>query len=58
MYAMEKAFEVYIILSDVDRLITGDLGWWLVGFQVVDILSITVFLRFSYHHKLLRSNET
>ena len=58
IYAMEKAFEVYIILSDVDRLITRHLGWRLVGFQVIEIISITVFfLRFSYY-ELVRPQET
>lgn len=44
MYAMEKIFEVYILLSDLERLCPGDLGKALVGFQSTEILSVIVIL--------------
>lgn len=43
-YAMEKTFEVYILLSDLDRLCPGDLGKALVGFQLTEILSVALIL--------------
>lgn len=40
MYAMEKVFEVYILLSDLERLCPGDLGKALVAFELTEILSV------------------
>lgn len=41
---MEKVFEVYILLSDPERLCSGDLGKALVVFQMAEMLSVTFIL--------------
>lgn len=58
LYAMEKVFEVFIILSEADRLMADDLGWWLVGFQVIEIFSVALFFgRFTYHASVTRTMD-
>lgn len=44
MHIMEKVFEVYIVLSNARRLITGVLGWCMVGCLVIDIISVVLIL--------------
>lgn len=44
LYAIEKVFEVYILLSDLDRLCPGDLGTSLVVLQMLEIASVLVIL--------------
>lgn len=44
IYSMEKVFEVYILLSNKERLITGIVGEMLVGLQAAEIFSLATFL--------------
>lgn len=44
MYAIEKVFEEYILLSDLERLCPGDLGKALVAFQLAEIMSVAFIL--------------
>jgi len=43
VYTAGKVVEMYVILSHADRLIKSDLGWWLVGLQVTEVLSIVFY---------------
>lgn len=57
MYAMEKVFEEYILLSDLERLIPGDLGKALVGFQMTEILSVVFILACFAWAQILETSE-
>lgn len=35
VYAMERVFEVFTILSGADRMAVDYLDWWLVGFRLL-----------------------
>lgn len=42
MYAFEKVFEVYVLMSDLERLCPGGLGKALLGFLMAEILSLAI----------------
>lgn len=43
LYVSIKVFEVYVLLSDTERLCSGAFGKALVGLQLSEILSVTAF---------------
>ena len=43
-YALRKAFGVYLVISNSDRLAPDELGYALIGFQVLELASVLLVL--------------
>ena len=43
-YALRKAFGVYLVISNSDRLAPDELGYALIGFQVLELASVSMVL--------------